>query len=139
MSDPGEQPPLVPPSPRTPAGWTPPASAARPDAAGWPAAQPPTFAGWPPPGPAGDPTAAAALRKAQTALGWAIGAAVGAGLALLGLLALLVVTGSGGLDGAEDDYVYETLRGELVGVTAGSSVSSDRLEVSLVDLLRGYG
>ena len=117
----------------------PPASAAPSDAGIQPYAEPPSFAGWPPQGAVGDPTAAAALRKAQTALGWAIGAAVGAGLALIGLLVVLVVDGSGGLGGAEEDYYYETLRGEVVGLPAGSPLSGDRLERPIVDLLREYG
>lgn len=142
MSDPGAQPPLVPPSPRSPAGWTATPSVAPPNAAGWPPGPPvqptpPTW--WSPSGSAGDPAAAQALRTARTALGWAIGAAVGAGLALVGLLGVLVLNGSGIEGGAEDDYVYETMRGEVVGLPEGSPLSGDRLERPIVDLLRGYG
>jgi hypothetical protein len=77
----------------------------------------------------------AGRRTARTALGWAVGAAVGAFLAMaVAVVALLVAGGS-----VADDYTYEPLRGEVVGLPDGSSLGGDRLERPLGDLLREQG
>jgi hypothetical protein len=78
--------------------------------------------------------AQAALRKARTALGWAIGATVGAFLAMLLAVGALVADGS-----SLDDYTYEPLRGEIAALPDGAPLGSDRLEHVLVDLLREVG
>ena len=129
--------PLVPPStrpvtqpPRT-AGVTPPT-----DTATWQQPTPHPYGGWPPAPASGDPSAAEALRKARTALGWAIGAAAIAGLAVIGMLVALVLGGSSALD---DPSSYETLRGQVVGLPEGSALSGDRLEHPLVDALQDVG
>lgn len=138
MSTPPEQP-LVPPSPSTTAA----ASAYPHVAPSWPQPGAPQ-AGWPQaaaPQPGwGTPAAGArdeteqALRKARTALGWAIGATVGAFLAMAIAVAALLVSGSTG-----DDYGYEPLRGEVVGLPVGSALGGDRLKRSLDDRLRELG
>ena len=77
-----------------------------------------------------------ALRKARTALGWAIGATVGAVLAIvLAVVGLLIA----GASAAEDAFAFEPLRGEVVGLPDGSPLGGERLEHQLVDLLREYG
>ncbi|MFQ6171280.1 hypothetical protein ACK8HX_06705 [Oryzobacter sp. R7] len=126
MTTPPEQP-LVPPSmpPQHPGQTGPPQWPAHP------AYGPP---GWGAPAP--ETESARAVRTARTALGWSIGAAVGAGLALV-VAAVAAVAGAGGA--LEDDYYYETLRGEVVGLPAGSRLDGDRLEKPLDDLLRDAG
>lgn len=140
MSTPPQEP-LVPPSlPPTPgAGEYPQAAAPYPP----PAYPPPGYAAaygyappaWGAPDGRGASDADAALRKARTALGWAIGATVGAALAMLLAVGALLLGGSA----AADDYAYEPLRGEIVGLPDGSTLSGDRLEHQLVDLLREVG
>lgn len=128
--------PLVPPSrppqspPSAPSGGAPQPYPVPTTSQGWgqPAYGPPM--GW-----AAAPTdseAAKALRSARTALGWAIGAAVGAALALV--VATVSVVSS-----ADSDEFYEPLRGQLVGVSDGSSVGGDRLEYTIGLLLDEYG
>jgi hypothetical protein len=70
-------------------------------------------------------------------MGWAIGAAVGAGLSLL-LTLVLLVTGLGGTV-PEDGYYAETLRGQVTGLSEGSPLGGDRLEQVLGGLLDDYG
>lgn len=76
-----------------------------------------------------------ALRKARTALGWAIGAAVVSALALVGMLLALVVAGSG----PADDYSYEVLRGEVTGLSDGDALPGNRLEQVLGGALDDVG
>ncbi|HYN68338.1 MAG TPA: hypothetical protein VES93_15750 [Ornithinibacter sp.] len=79
--------------------------------------------------------AEAALRKARTALGWAVGASVGALLAmLLAVGSLLAVGGS-----SDDDYGYEPLRSEVSGLADRAALGGDLLEDAVVDLLRSVG
>jgi hypothetical protein len=102
----------------------------------WPQAPPAAaYSGWvqhqPPPSSWHDPDAG--LRKARTALGWAIGAAVGAVLALvLGVIAMFM-SGFGML--ALDGGFYESLRGQVDGVTNGASVPGAELELSMAEVL----
>jgi hypothetical protein len=100
--------------------------------------------GYPPPNPyavdswPGQPVqhdATAALHKARTALGWAVGAAVGAFLAMAVAVVSLLAAGTSG----QDDYAYEPMRAEVVGLPAGAALSGDRLEHPLVDLIREQG
>ena len=140
MSTPPQEP-LVPPSPPpTPgAGGYPSAGASYPaptyPPSGYPAAYGYAPLPWGAPDGRGPADAEAALRKARTALGWAIGATVGAALAMLLAVGALLLGGSA----AADDYAYEPLRGEVVGLPNGSTLSGDRLEHQLVDLLREVG
>jgi hypothetical protein len=97
---------------------------------------PPAGSPWAAAPPAEPGEAEAAMRKARTALGWAVGAAVGAFLAMAVALASLAAAGSGAVD---DEYSYDPLRSEVVGLPDGSALSGDRLERPLVDLLRSYG
>ncbi len=116
--------PLVPPAERSPQQ----AHAPEP---GYPPPNP--YASWP--GQPVQPDATAALHKARTALGWAVGAAVGAFLAMAVAVVSLLAAGTSG----QDDYAYEPMRAEVVGLPAGAALSGDRLEHPLVDLIREQG
>ena len=123
--------PLVPPSPALQAPPAYPYAAPT-----WP--QPPpaaAYSGWvqpqPPPGSWQDPDAG--LRKARTALGWAIGAAVGAVVALALAVIAMFVSGAGFL--AQDGGFYESLRGQVDGVTDGASLPGADLERSMAEVL----
>ena len=145
---PGPQQP-VPPPPANPAAAGYPAPSGYPTSSGYRASSDyPTPSGYgAPPWPAQpqpawgtQPYAAtgsdadAALRKARTALGWAVGAAVGAFLAmLLAVGALLATAASSG-----DDFSYEPLRSQ-VEVTEGEALAGDTLEGPLAALLREVG
>jgi hypothetical protein len=163
VSTPPDQP-LVPPSNPEPAPADPwaapgpkrptephpasPTAAGYPTASGYPPAsgyadppwpqQPPTAWGAPPYAPTDtntDTDSGAALRKARTALGWAVGAAAGAFLAmLLAVGALLATAVSSG-----DDFSYEPLRSQVDGLTAGGALAGDTLEGPLGALLREVG
>lgn len=118
--------PLVPPAERPPQQGSAPLQ-------GYPPPNPYAVGGWP--GQPAQPDAAAALHKARTALGWAVGAAVGAFLAMAVAVVSLLAAGSA----VEGDYEYEPMRAEVVGLPAGAALSGDRLEHPLVDLLREQG
>lgn len=85
--------------------------------------------------PSVDTTATEALRKARTALGWAVGASVGAGLALMGMFVALLIAGAG----AADDVGFETLRGEVSALSDGEALTGNRLEEELVGALGDFG
>ena len=133
--------PLVPPSlpgptpqPSPTAAGGQPASGYGPPTTTW--VGPPAGSSWPAAPPVTQGEAEAAMRKARTALGWAVGATVGAFLATAIALVSLLAAGAGSGD---DDYSYDPLRSEVVGLPDGSALSGDRLERPLVDLLRSYG
>ena len=134
---PGPQP-TIPPPPASPTAAGYPTSSGYSTASGyadppWPQ-QPPTAWGAPPYAST-DTDSGAALRKARTALGWAIGAVVGAFLAmLLAVGALLATAASSG-----DDFSYEPLRSQVDGLTAGDALAGDTLEGPLGALLREVG
>ena len=134
--------PLVPPSQGHPsqqphqAPTVPPLAPAYPYAApAWP--QPPAaYSGWAQPQPAATLDPDAALRKARTALGWAIGAAVGAFLALALAVVSMFMSGAGLI--GDEGMFYESLRGQVAGVTDGASLSGSDLERSMTTVLEDW-
>lgn len=133
------QEPLVPPSaghPSVVASHPPPAGAGVQDPYATPWHQPPASSpAWGGPDQRALQEAEAALRRSRTAFGWAIGATVGAFLALV--IAVIALVGAG--LGAAEDLPFEPLRGEVVGLPDGAALSGERLQHNLVDLLREYG
>ena len=132
MSTPPEQPLIPPAGPTSPFGgqpgsvppppqqqWAPQA----PPEQQWPGHAPYAAPGWAAPAP--EPESARAVRTARTALGWSIAAGVAAGLALV-VAAVAAVASIGG--GPDDDFFYETMRGQVVGLPTGGALSGDRLE-----------
>ncbi|WP_239111595.1 hypothetical protein [Phycicoccus sonneratiae] len=79
-----------------------------------------------------------ARAKASTALGWAIGAAVAAGISVLLSVVAVVLAGNGAFSGADDAY-YESVRGQVTALPAGSALSGDRLEWVVDGAERDFG
>ena len=135
MSSP-DGPPLVPPTPQpTPTPTVPSGQLYGAPAWNQPSA---AYSGWAQPQPIGEPEGQAALRKARTALGWAIGAAVAAGLALLTAFAAVIIGAVGSDPYLDDSAFFESLRGEVVALPEGSALSGDRLEAALGNVLLDY-
>lgn len=128
-----QQAPPPPPAYPTAAGYDPASGYAGPP---WPQ-QPPTAWGAQPYAPTGT-EAEPALRKARTALGWAIGAAVGALLALgFAVLALVAVVGSSA--DTFEDAMYAPLRDQVEGFEDGDALPGPVLVGRLRDLLAEEG
>jgi hypothetical protein len=108
--------------------------------------QPPpgaAYSGWALPQPSAPQDPDATLRKARTALGWAIGAAVVAALALGLALFALVLAGvamdeasAGG--GTEESEFFESLRGQVPGVTDGTYLPGSDLEHAIEEAFYDY-
>jgi hypothetical protein len=84
------------------------------------------------------PDTGQAQAKASTALGWAIAAAVGAGIAVVLSVIALVLASSGAFSGGDDGF-YEPVRGQVVGLPDGASLSGDRLEWAVDGAERDLG
>ncbi len=116
-----------------------------------PAGQPPAFEYGAPPWPQQRPAWGAAqqyggtasepaVRKARAALGWAVGAAVGALLALgFALLAVVATVGSGSSADTSEDTVYEPLRDQLEEFEDGDALPGPILVGRLRNLLADEG
>lgn len=141
MSSP-DGPPLVPPTPPTPTTPQPTPAPTVPSShpSGAPAWNQPSaaYSGWAQRQPIGEPEGQAALRKARTALGWAIGAAVAAGLALLTAFVAVIIGAVSSDPYLDDSAFFESLRGEVVALPEGSALSGDRLEAALGNVLLDY-
>ena len=99
--------------------------------------QPPA---WGAPQRYGETGAEPSLRKARTALGWAVGAAVGAFLALgLAVLALVVTVGTGSSEDTFEDATYAPLRDQVEGFEDGDALPGPVLVGRLRNLLADEG
>lgn len=133
------QPPHPQPTPTLPAAS--PTAAGHPPAPGYGAQpwlqQPPA---WGVPQQYGETDTEPALRKARTALGWAVGAAVGAFLAFgFAVLALVTTVGTGSSVDTFDDATYGPLRDQVEGFEDGGALAGPVLVGRLRNLLADEG
>ena len=156
MSTPPDQPLVPPSSPERAASdpWqpphpqlAPPLPPAYPTTAGRPPASEYGAPTWPQQPPAwgaaqqyGETGTEPAVRKARTALGWAVGAAVGALLALgFAALALVAAVGSGSSADTTEDTTYAPLRDQLEEFEDGDALPGPILVGRLRNLLADEG
>lgn len=85
------------------------------------------------------PAAANGSPRSGVALGWAIGAAVASGIAVLLSVVAIVLAGGAFAGGAADEGYYEPVRGQVVALPDGSALSGDRLEWAVDGAERDLG